>query len=356
MGTAGVASLLAVTLSFAPIPEERFFGEAARTAPVIVFGQVERLERSFGSTVATLRVEYAGRGARAPSLEFEAQNSQHAEVVTLGEWALVFLQPRDGGALLEVLADGGGAFRAFAAEGQPYLVRGRHDPQFSIELCSRSAGNLECAAKLTDLLRSAGLPPFNPPDAGEATFQVVGLACEPCELEPWLDRYSDAGLCAGGPGDAGVTATYACVRDAVKRRAAFKAVVKDALDPLGADAFVSQAGKAYAFHFTSRVDGDCSAQAQVTECSALKVRLGKRLAVDCVGRQDTQILCSQRRARSESLGPAQPVARLSCAEGAGGEFLGCSVGPADAGFVRPPRDGPHWVCRSDEPRACRPTY
>ncbi len=350
-----VAVLIASTVAGAQTRTPTL-AQATASAQVIAYGQVEKLERRPGRSIATLRVEYLARGESTRSLTFLAEPiGQYQPSASLGEHLLVFLIPSGEVDPPMKLAFGGtGVLPAHNLGGKQFVATMQHGDGLRLpaSLCDPRVkrGSYDCLAALRAVLKAAELPPLPPTQRGDATFRVALVHCESCQLASWLERSTANATNCGTGTTRGPTSTVRdCVRGALDAGNPFKVLLpKPGIDSEILDAVASDGHQVYRLHFDSSIQGGggCSALVSRASCGSLELRDGGPEWLTCLDAHDGEILCSQYDSRVETLTPATSVSELRCGYDNEGEYTACHFGSAgaEAGKVRPPSWGPDLIC------------
>jgi hypothetical protein len=346
-----IASTVAVAQTRAPT-----LGQAAATAQVIAYGQVEKLERRAGRSIATLRVEYLARGEPASWLTFLAEPiGQYQPSARIGEHLLAFLIPS--GELdppMKLSFGGTAVLPAYNLRGKQFVATMQHGDGLRLpkSLCDSTVkrGTYDCLATLGAVLKAAQLAPLPPTQRGDATFRLELTHCEPCQLASWLERSTTNPTDCGTGTTRGPTSTVRhCVQGALDAGKPFRVLLpKPGIDSEIVDAVASDGRQVYWLHFDSSIEGGggCSALVSRASCGSLELQDAGPEWLKCRDPHDGEILCSQYDFRVETLTPAKSVSELRCGYDNGGEFTACHFGPAGAetGKVRPPPRGPDLIC------------
>jgi hypothetical protein len=318
--------------------------EAADAATVIVFGQVEKIDRSRGRPIATMHVEHVAKGNGAETMSFFADpHGQYEPSVTIGARALAFLEPIPGEPGFQTVLKGAGCIDAFPHDGMPYVaMSGYSGMQIPAEICRKEVnyGLYECTAPLQAVLATARLVPMPTGSTRSATFRRAIRECTPCELTQALRHFSapDAVDCSSEPVE--------CVRTALNTHRAFVAKADvPGIDSAISEAFVQRGEHAMRLWYDSSVEGggSCAAAVFAEDCERVGFEKGKKLV--CKGPRERVAFCAQAKTRVELLGPATSVSQLHCApRTADGRYEDCSVGDSRVRSVAPPETGPDLVC------------
>ena len=332
--------------------------DASGRAEVIAFGQVERLERRAGRSIATMRVEYVGRGEPREWITFLAEPiGEYEPSASVGKRMLVFLESTGQDPSMKIAFNGRAVLSAFDKGGERYVAttNDSHRLQLPENLCDPRVkfGLYGCSAKLSTVLRQAGLPPIRLQNLKHGTFRVVTRQCEPCELEPWVlqSTTSTATDCGSGTIDGANSFVVQCVGASVTSGEPFKVLLpKSGIDSKIVNAFTSDGRQAYELGFDSSIEGggDCSARVSRWPCRSLDIHASDQDLLKCVDRGHTEALCSQYDSRVETLTAPRNVSDLRCEAGEHAAYFSCVVLPHGprARKVIPSSRGPTLLCYS----------
>jgi hypothetical protein len=238
--------------------------DASARAQVIAYGQVEKLERRAGRSIATMRVDYLGRGEPTTSITFLAEPiGPFQPSASIGEHLLVFLEPsgeRDPS--LKVEFGGTAVLRVFNTKGHEYTASTRRYDGLRVpqHLCDAKVkyGLYDCSALLSVVLKDAHLPPLPNRKRLDATFRIATRNCGPCLLAPWLERSTTPASTDCGTSEIGgaTSSVRRCVQEALAAGRPFKVLLpKQGVDSQIVDAVASDGRQTYWLHFDSSIEG-----------------------------------------------------------------------------------------------------
>jgi len=330
--------------------------QAAARASIVAYGQVERLERRAGRSIATMRVEYVARGEPAGWITFLAEPiGQYQPSANVGERILVFLESSEGDPPMKIGFNGTAVLRAFSKNGKRHVATTNHleGLQLPERLCEPNVkfGLYGCSAKLSAVLTEAGFPSLRPRARTHGTFRVVTRQCEPCQLGPWILRSTSPSPsdCGTGTTNGASSLVIQCVRDAVASGKPFRVLLpKSGVDSEIVHAVVSDGRQVYELHFDSSIEGggECSALVSRWPCGSLELHESEAAWLKCIDPAPRELLCSQHDARVEALTAPRDVSDLRCQASQDGTYMLCKVLPNGprAGTVIPSGRGPSLVC------------
>jgi hypothetical protein len=333
-------------------------GVALERTKVIAFGQIEKLERRRGRTIATMQVEHLARGSVPPLLTYLVNLGAGFEPnPKVGDRELVFLEPSEAPEVSLQIASGGAVLAAFQIAGEIYVAEGELGGlRLPPGLCERGVRrpSYACVARLSLVLGYLNLPPYFPKDKQPATFRIASQECAPCELAPWMEKSSTQGAT-----DCGSTSLrdksskpMACVRYALGARKPFRAVFQlQGTDTFAWRGYVSDGITTFELTYVRELIGgnSCAARVERRRCRSVEAqdpRIGEGL--ECVEPRESEVLCAQSGEYVDSLGPPRSVGDLRCDKGyPGGTFLDCAVRPGSPKGSKaiPSGAGPNLICK-----------
>lgn len=333
-------ALVLLAASLLSADREITLDEAAK-APFIAMGLVTRLEHVGDRPLATLDVEYVGRGQLGSQIQFFADPQADCcqPSASIGAREVVFLERASKDPIrFQLVGQGAGEIRvgrvgnALVAAGSKY--GGVHFPD---AICDRSLSQRseDCGCTLSSLLRYLKLaepPPFR----DSKTFRVATRTCPACTLDDWIQRLSSPKQtdCALQPDKAQQTQ---CALRASSKKEPFRLTRQlNSIDSTVSEAFVSDGTKVFRLSYDSSVEGggSCAARVGRETCASIKANKGQLL--ECVQPYERTALCEQINTRIEALGPPMPLDRLSCDQ----QRVTCQIG--DGGTL--PDDVHETIC------------